>query len=142
MPLDFPKRFLSFTLVGVSGIVVNSAILFYLKEFLDVPISVASLVAIQTAIINNFIWNRKFTWTDREMRGLAAIRTGLMKFTLVSWVAGGLNWVILLLLHHLGGIHYLLANLMAIFVASVLNYFLNDLWTFRVRDAEFQTRDD
>ena len=65
------------------------------------------------------------------MKGYAAIRTGLIRFTLVSWIAGGLNWIILLLLHHYVGIHYILANLIAIFLASILNYFLNDLWTFR-----------
>jgi len=35
------------------------------------------------------------------------------------------------LLTELLEIHYMLANLAAILVASVLNYFLNDLWTFR-----------
>lgn len=131
MQLRLPKRFISFTFVGISGIFVNSAILYYAKEYLYVPIPIASLIAIQIAIINNFVWNHRFTWTDRDMKGIKAIRIGLIRFTLVSWIAGGLNWVILLLLHHYVGIHYLLANLIAIFVASILNYFLNDLWTFR-----------
>ncbi len=131
MQLKLPKRFITFTFVGISGIVVNNAILFYAKEYLYVPVSLASLIAIQIAIFNNFIWNRKFTWTDREMKGYQAIRTGLIKFTLVSWIAGGLNWVILLILYHSFGLHYIIANLIAILIASVLNYLLNDLWTFR-----------
>ncbi len=131
MQMKLPKRFITFTFVGISGIVVNNAILYYAKEYLYVPIAIASLIAIQIAIFNNFIWNRKFTWTDRAMKGFQAIKTGLIKFTLVSWIAGGLNWVILLLLHHYSGLHYILANLIAILMASVLNYFLNDLWTFR-----------
>lgn len=131
MPLKLPKRFIAFSFVGISGIIVNSAILYYAKEFLYVPIPIASLIAIQIAIFNNFLWNHRFTWTDRGMKGYQAIRTGLIRFTLVSWIAGGLNWIILLLLHHYVGIHYILANLIAIFIASILNYFLNDLWTFR-----------
>ncbi len=131
MQMKLPRRFISFTFVGISGIVVNSAILYYAKEYLYVPIPIASLIAIQIAIFNNFFWNHRFTWTDREMKGFHAIRTGLIRFTLVSWIAGGLNWIILLLLHHYAGIHYILANLIAIFIASILNYFLNDLWTFR-----------
>ena len=129
--MKLPKRFIIFTLVGISGIVVNSAILYYAKEYLFVPIPIASLIAIQIAIFNNFIWNRRFTWTDREMNGFYAIRQGLLKFTMVSWIAGALNWIILLLLNHYAGLYYILANLIAIFVASILNYFLNDLWTFR-----------
>jgi len=131
MQLKLPKRFISFTFVGVSGIVVNSAILYYAKEYLYVPIPIASIIAIQIAIFNNFFWNHRFTWTDREMKSFQAIRTGLIRFTLVSWIAGGLNWIILLLLHHYVGIYYMIANLIAILIASILNYFLNDLWTFR-----------
>jgi len=131
MQNKLPKRFISFTFVGISGIIVNSAILYYAKEYLEVPISIASLLAIQIAILNNFFWNRRFTWVDRQMTGLKAIRTGLLRFTLVSWIAGGLNWVILMILHHAVGLHYMVANLVAILVASILNYLLNDLWTFR-----------
>ena len=131
MQLKLPKRFITFTFVGVSGIVVNNAILYYAKEYLLVPVSIASLIAIQIAIFNNFYWNLRFTWTDREMKGFQAIRSGLLKFIMVSWIAGGLNWLILMLLTHFAGIYYILANLIAILVASVLNYFLNDLWTFR-----------
>ena len=69
------------------------------------------------------------------MNGFRAIRTGLLKFTTVSWVAGGLNWIILLVLTHGAGIYYMTSNLIAIAVASVLNYFLNDLWTFRRQDS-------
>jgi len=136
MQIKLPKRFISFSFVGISGIVVNSAILYYAKEYLYVPVSIASLIAIQIAIFNNFFWNHRFTWTDREMKGFSAIRTGLIRFTLVSWIAGGLNWIILLLLHHYAGLYYMLANLIAILIASVLNYFLNDLWTFRHRGVE------
>ncbi len=131
MQIKLPKRFVTFTFVGISGIVVNNAILFYAKEQLLVPIPIASLIAIQVAIFNNFFWNRKFTWTDRHMDGFHAIRAGLVKFIMVSWIAGGLNWVILLLLNHVAGMYYLWANLVAILFASVLNFFLNDLWTFR-----------
>ncbi|NQV16340.1 GtrA family protein [bacterium] len=131
MQIRLPKRFIIFSLVGISGIVVNNAILYYAKEYLYIPIPIASLIAIQIAIFNNFIWNHRFTWMDREMRGYPAIRNGLFKFTMVSWIAGALNWIILLLLTHFAGLYYILANLIAILVASILNYFLNDLWTFQ-----------
>lgn len=131
MQIRLPKRFISFTFVGISGIAVNSGILYYAKEYLYVPLPIASLFAIQIAIFNNFFWNHRFTWTDRGMKGFQAIRAGLIRFTLVSWIAGGLNWAMLLLLHHFVGIHYIQANLIAILIASVLNYLLNDLWTFR-----------
>lgn len=141
MQLRLPKRFIAFSFVGISGIFVNSGILYYAKEYLYVPIPIASLIAIQIAIFNNFFWNHRFTWKDRGMQGYKAIKTGLIRFTLVSWIAGGLNWIILLLLHHYFGFHYILANLIAIFIASILNYFLNDLWTFRHPVSDMKSED-
>ena len=131
MEIKLPKRFIVFTMVGISGIFVNNAVLYLLIEYLFLPLSLASLVAIQLAIFNNFIWNRKFTWRDRGMKGWTAIRHGLLRFTLVSWVAGALNWLILLILDYTTDLHYILANLIAIFIASILNYVLNDFWTFK-----------
>jgi len=131
MQLSLSHRFIKFSLVGISGIIVNNAILFYARETLQVPISIASLIAIQIAIFNNFFWNRRYTWIDRQMVGFQATRIGLLKFTAVSWIAGGLNWIILLLLTNYAGIYYMLSNLIAIAIASILNYLLNDLWTFR-----------
>lgn len=109
---------------------VNSGVLYAAIEYLFLPIAIASLIAIQIAIFNNFIWNRRYTWADRPMKGYGAIRAGLLRFTLVSWVAGALNWIILLLLTHYTGLYYIVANLIAIFFASILNYLLNDFWTF------------
>ena len=120
-----------FTMVGISGIVVNNVLLYLLIEFLALPLSIASLFAIQLAIFNNFVWNRRFTWRDRDMRGWQAIRRGLIKFTLVSWIAGALNWLILLILDYTTDLHYIIANLIAILIASILNYVLNDFWTFK-----------
>ena len=136
MQFPLPKRFVTFTFVGVSGIIVNNAVLYFAVENLFLPISIASLIAIQLAIFNNFIWNHRFTWADREMMGFQAIRDGLIRFTLVSWIAGGVNWVILLLLDHYSEIYYMVANLIAIFIASILNYLLNDNWTFKELDKK------
>ena len=136
MQFSFPKRFVVFTMVGISGIIVNNLVLYLLIEYLFLPLSIASLFAIQLAIFNNFIWNRKFTWRDREMLGWEAIKKGLLKFTLVSWVAGALNWLILLILDYTTDLHYIMANLIAIFIASILNYLLNDLWTFGKNEVE------
>lgn len=126
-----PRRFLVFTLVGISGIFVNTAILWLGTEKLGLPYQLASLIAIQIAIANNYAWNLRFTWRDRQIRGLRRRLRTFGQFTMVSWIAGGINWLVLILLTELLGIYYLLANLGAILVASLVNYFANDLWTFQ-----------
>jgi len=121
-----------FSLAGLSGVVVNMAALWFLVQTLHFPYLLASPFAIQTAILNNFIWNDRFTWRDRvQGSGLPSWWHRLLKFSLVSWIAGGVNWLLLATFVELLGIHYLVSNLLAIVLAAAINYFLNDRWTFR-----------
>ena len=65
-------RYLKFGLVGASGTVVNLAVLYLCQEWLLQGIEAtqrlyASLVlAIALATLNNFFWNRLWTWSDRQ----------------------------------------------------------------------------
>ena len=66
-------RYIKFGLVGASGTVVNLAVLYLCQEFLLATIAsgeqrlYASLaIAILLATVNNFAWNRLWTWRDRQ----------------------------------------------------------------------------
>jgi len=72
-------RYLKFGLVGASGTVVNIAVLYLCHEYLFQAIEGpqgkpwASLaVAIAVATVNNFTWNRLWTWADRVQAQRAA----------------------------------------------------------------------
>lgn len=58
-----------FMIVAWTGTGVNTAALYLFKGFLNVPIIPASLIAIELAIIHNFIWLRHWAWADRRTRG-------------------------------------------------------------------------
>ena len=65
-------RYIKFGLVGASGTLVNIGILYLAQEFLFAAINAprsrlyASLaLAIAIATLNNFTWNRLWTWSDR-----------------------------------------------------------------------------
>ncbi len=65
-------RYVKFGLVGASGTVVNMVVLYGAQEFLFAAIAdprqrlYASLaLAIGIATVNNFTWNRLWTWSDR-----------------------------------------------------------------------------
>jgi len=140
-------RYLKFGLVGASGTVVNIAVLYLCHEYLFQAIEGpqgkpwASLaVAIAVATVNNFTWNRLWTWADRvqAQRAVSAISeevrvphlgTQLLKYALASWFGIALQYVLTLWLAHL--MHYMLANVFAIVLASVSNFLANDRWTFR-----------
>jgi putative flippase GtrA len=129
-------RYLKFGLVGASGTVVNVAVLYVCQEFLLASIAssaqrlYASLaIAIVLATVNNFVWNRLWTWRDRHAELHGNIATQFVRYGLASWLGTSVQYILTLWLAQ--QVHYLLGNVMAIVLASVINYFANDWWTFK-----------
>jgi dolichol-phosphate mannosyltransferase len=141
-------RYIKFGMVGASGTVVNILVLYlgheYLFQSLEGPQGkpYASLaLAIALATVNNFTWNRLWTWADRvthapleaglETPPPSSLAAQLAKYALASLFGSGLQYVLTLWLTH--SMHYMLANLIAIIIASLSNFLANDRWTFRKR---------
>jgi putative flippase GtrA len=140
-------RYIRFGLVGASGTVVNLAVLYTAHEFLFSAIEPAGskpyfslALAIAVATVNNFTWNRLWTWSDRLHATSVQHEAGYSKRSLLaqlgqyataSWMGILLQYALTLWLAHF--MHYLLANVIAIVIASVSNFIANDRWTFRHR---------
>lgn len=105
-------------------------ILWLLTQFAGFYYLWASLIAIEVSILNNFTWND--LWTFRERRQVP-FRVRLITFHLISLVGGGINWLVLFLLTQVGGIFYLISNLVGIGVAFLWNYHANNKITWRVK---------
>lgn len=131
-------RFVKFGLVGASGTVINIAVLYLAQEHLlrgiadfQARLNYSIALAITVATISNFYWNRRLTWRDRTRNTpqpalrlfvkyvMAAALSIVIQSLLTKWLA----------LH----LHYLLANVIAIVLASVVNFIANDRLTFRRR---------
>ena len=63
-------RWLKFNLVGGIGIAVQLLALVLLKTGLHLNYLVATALAVETAVIHNFLWHERFTWADRAGAGL------------------------------------------------------------------------
>ena len=63
------NRWLKFNLVGAIGIVVQLSTLSVLALWLHVHYLVATGLAVEAAILHNFLWHRSFTWADRARSG-------------------------------------------------------------------------
>jgi dolichol-phosphate mannosyltransferase len=126
-------KFVKFGLVGLSGIAVNMGVLWLLTERIGLYYLVSSVIAIFLSIMNNFLWNDRWTWRERRLPGIRAFWIRFLKFSLVSCVtAYGGNWGILYVLTRFLNVHYLIANLIGIAAAAVLNFIINHIWTFRI----------
>jgi len=115
---------------------VGREYLFNALEARDAKPYYSLALAIAVATLNNFTWNRLWTWADRsESAGNTPVHTPLAmqfgKYALASWFGIALQYGLTLWLA--GALHYMLANIIAIVVASVSNFLANDKWTFRRR---------
>jgi putative flippase GtrA len=59
------KRWLKFNFVGGIGIGVQFGVLFLLKSVWHVHYLVATVIAVEVAVVHNFVWHERFTWADR-----------------------------------------------------------------------------
>lgn len=130
-------RYLQFGLVGASGTVVNLAVLYLCQEVLLQGIDATErlytslALAIALATVNNFFWNRVWTWRDRQVGPdtTARMLRQFLRYALASWLGTSVQYVLTLWLAT--QMHYMLGNVLAIVLASVVNYFANDWWTFQ-----------
>jgi putative flippase GtrA len=141
-------RYIKFGIVGASGTVVNLAVLHWGHEYLFSAIEAdynkpyfSLALAITLATINNFTWNRLWTWSDRvktleaddslKPLGIRVLGLEFGQYVTASAFGSTLQYVLTLLLS--GSMDYRLANVIAIIAASVSNFLANDRWTFKRR---------
>jgi putative flippase GtrA len=142
-------RYIKFGMVGASGTVVNLLVLYVAQEWIFSSIAptnrlrVSLACAILIATVNNFTWNRLWTWADRQRANAQLIAPAPInylqqfgQYALASWLGMAVQYALTLWLSGPVGWHYLAANVTAIVVASVSNYFANDWWTFRKKPRD------
>lgn len=118
-----------FLLVGLSGTLVNLAVLWELVS-LGLPQLAAALVATEISIINNFLWND--LWTFRIVGVPRTSRWGrFARFQSVTTLTALLTLGIFAFLSTYWHFHYLLAQACAIGVATITNFALNTRVTWR-----------
>jgi len=124
-----------FTVVGVIGYGVQTAVLWLLVGRLGMAAVPATLLATEAAVLHNFLWHLGWTWADRP-GGARAIGGRLLRFNLSN---GGFSLVggaaIMALLVDALGVHYLLANLVAVLVVSVVNFLASDRFVFTLPEG-------
>jgi len=128
-------RFFKFGVVGASGVLVNLAVLYLGQDWLFravasdfVRLNVSLALAIFFATINNFAWNRAWTWRDRKAHVRTPRIVQFAQYALASWLGIVLQITFTNIL--VAYFHYLAANAIAIVIASGFNFLVNDLWTF------------
>jgi putative flippase GtrA len=132
-------RFLRFNVVGALGVVVQLSAVAILVGGLGVHYLVATAIAIEMAVLHNFFWHLRWTWAAQSEPGPgnAPRAQRHVFFRCVAFHAGnGLvsmlgSMALMPMLVDWIHLHYLLANLAAICVTGLMNFFLGDRVIFR-----------
>jgi len=128
-------QFSKFCLVGAAGAVVDFGVYLLLNRVFGLHYMAATAISVFLAIVNNFIWNKY--WTFKKGKSGKGYRESV-KFFLVSLVNYFLNLGIFYAIINytaldkiIGSYEDLLAKVIAIGLVMISNYFGNKLWTFR-----------
>jgi len=123
------EDFMKYSLVGVSGVFVNLGLYLFLTRYYEISEVVAPLIAIESALISNFILNNFWTFGKRVTQ--SRIRVKFIKFHLVSGLSALINYSVFLALFLVFGLFDILANLIGIGLAAIVNYLINSNWTWK-----------
>lgn len=119
-------QLLKFGLVGGSGYAVNLAVFALLTAAFDVHHIPAAIGAFGVAVVNNFWWNRH--WTFAAGDGHAGFQAA--RFFVVSILGLGLNLALLELFVTGIELPELAAQALAVALTMPVNFVGNKLWTF------------
>jgi dolichol-phosphate mannosyltransferase len=122
------SRVARFLVVGGLGVAVNTVALFLLHQQAHLPLALASVLAVEVAIGWNFIWNNRWTFGRRDLSlGRFA------RFNLVSLDGLAITTAAVWTLASAVGLHYLVANLVGIGLATSWNLAGSFIWTWGAR---------
>ena len=113
-----------FIVVGGAGAFLNTTVLYVLYRWLHMPLVAASALAVELAVMNNFLLHDRWTF-GAHSRSIARFA----KFNASS--LGGLvvNVLAVWLLTHIE-VHFLVANVAGIAAAFAVNFALSATWVW------------
>ena len=133
-------RWWKFNAVGALGWLVQASVLAALVHIVRMHYLLATALAVEAAVLHNFLWHCRWTWADRRRH--RSLASALLLFHLSNGlvsIAGNLA----LMRIFVGVLRWepVLANVVSVVLCSVVNFLLADRFVF-ARGAVFpQCRD-
>ena len=112
---------------------VNMGLLYVLSDYFHIYYIISSVIAIETSIITNFFLNDLLTWSDRAKKSF--LQRLIQYHISVGLTAILVNWLLLIFFTEVLGVYYLISNMLGIAAGTLLNFIVNDIWTFKAKDA-------
>ena len=130
-------HWIKFNVVGLLGFALQSAVLFVLtRSAFSMGYLVATAVAVELAVLNNFVWHQRWTWNDRPSRTKRETLRRLAKFNVTAGlvsIAGNLIFMSILVGRFRLPING--ANAITVGACSLISFFLADRIAFDLNDT-------
>jgi dolichol-phosphate mannosyltransferase len=126
-----PRRFIQYCMVGLVGLCINYSVIFLALNFLGFEKSDAVKLAIVVTLFTNFTFNDRWTFKSHLVPGVLQTLMRFVKYvTICSGGAFGSYIITMTLLKYMDDNIYL-ANIFGILYATIWNYSINTLITWR-----------
>lgn len=117
-----------FAVVGAAGFVLQLVVLWALTSLAEWPWLPATAVAVELAVVHNFVWHEHWTWRDRG----EASWTRFVRFNVATGLTSVVgNIVLMAILAGMMRIPVVVANTIAVGVLSAANFLASDRWVFK-----------
>ena len=121
-------RFAKFSAVGAGGVIVQTVTLGVLLRVGGMHYLLATALAVEASVLNNFVWHRRWTWADRQKS--RAART-LLRFNATNGAMSLIgNLAVMFILVSGLDLNPYAANLITIAICSLVNFALADRVVF------------
>ena len=123
------RRWTAFNVIGAIGFGLQLAVLAVLLR-LGLHYLVATALAVECALVHNFLWHERWTWRDRGVRGAARSRR-LWRFHLLNGsisLAG--NLLLMAALVAQAGVPPIAANVLSVLTCALVTFVASDRLVF------------
>jgi len=123
--------------VGGIGIAVQFAALLLLRGALHFHYLMATAIAVEAAVVHNFVWHEQFTWSDRVRSSWRSSVPRFVRFNLTTGAVSIIgNLALMKVMVGMGHMNYLLANAIAIALCSIANFLVSEGWVFQKSEGD------
>lgn len=115
---------LRFNAVGLLGFALQLSILGLLVHSFELPLPFATLLAVETALLHNFVWHEKWTWAVGGKSQHSGTFSRLLRFHAAGAVSIAGNVVLTTGLAQFTPVPVVIANALAATACALVNFFL------------------
>ncbi len=122
----FLLKFIKFSLVGFSGVLVDFGITFICKEFLRIQKYFANAIGFTLAATTNYMLNRIWTFHSHNPN----ITLEFTRFFIIALIGLGINLLIIWAMSGKFKVNFYLSKLVATIIVMAWNFLINAYYTF------------